>query len=56
MIFLIIGFIFVLLIAFLPFLLALSSAACGGRSDLPETFGPYTTCYNRFVRWRRAGV
>jgi len=24
--------------------------------DLPETFGPYTTCYNRFVMWRRAGV
>jgi transposase len=24
--------------------------------DLPSTFGPYTTCYNRFVRWRRAGV
>jgi transposase len=24
--------------------------------DLPEDFGPYTTCYNRFVRWRRAGV
>jgi len=24
--------------------------------DLPEEFGPYTTCYNRFVRWRRAGV
>ena len=23
---------------------------------LPSTFGPYTTCYNRFVRWRRAGV
>ncbi len=23
--------------------------------DLPENFGPYTTCYNRFVRWRRAG-
>ena len=23
---------------------------------LPETFGPYTTCYNRFVRWRRAGM
>ena len=21
-----------------------------------EAFGPYTTCYNRFVRWRRAGV
>jgi len=24
--------------------------------NLPESFGPYTTCYNRFVRWRRAGV
>ena len=24
--------------------------------DLPNDFGPYTTCYNRFVRWRRAGV
>ena len=24
--------------------------------DLPETFGPRTTCYNRFVRWRQAGV
>src|SRR5688500_11243128 len=24
--------------------------------DLPENFGPYTTCYNRFVRWQRAGV
>jgi transposase len=24
--------------------------------DLPNAFGPYTTCYNRFVRWRRAGV
>src|SRR5918993_5448790 len=24
--------------------------------DLPDQFGPYTTCYNRFVRWRRAGV
>jgi transposase len=24
--------------------------------DLPGSFGPYTTCYNRFVRWRRAGV
>jgi len=22
--------------------------------DLPDNFGPYTTCYNRFVRWRRA--
>ena len=24
--------------------------------DLPVNFGPYTTCYNRFARWRRAGV
>jgi transposase len=24
--------------------------------DLPESFDPCTTCYNRFVRWRRAGV
>ena len=24
--------------------------------DLPEAFGPYTTCYNRFVRWGLAGV
>ena len=24
--------------------------------DLPENFGPYTTCYNRFVRWRMAGI
>jgi transposase len=24
--------------------------------DLPQAFGPYTTCYNRFVRWRQAGV
>jgi Putative transposase of IS4/5 family (DUF4096) len=21
--------------------------------DVPDHFGPYTTCYNRFVRWRR---
>ena len=24
--------------------------------DLPASYGPRTTCYNRFVRWRRAGV
>lgn len=24
--------------------------------DLPESFGPYTTCYNRFVRWRMTGI
>jgi transposase len=24
--------------------------------DLPETYGPRTTCYKRFARWRRAGV
>jgi transposase len=26
------------------------------RCDLPKTHGPRTTCYNRFVRWRQAGV
>jgi transposase len=24
--------------------------------DLPERYGPRTTCYNRFNRWREAGV
>jgi transposase len=24
--------------------------------DLPETYGPRTTCYDRFVRWRQAGI
>jgi len=24
--------------------------------DLPAYYGPYTTCYNRFVRWQRAGI
>jgi transposase len=24
--------------------------------DLPERYGPRTTCYNSFVRWRRVGV
>src|ERR1700687_5170533 len=24
--------------------------------DFPERYGPSTTCYNRFVRWRRLGV
>jgi transposase len=24
--------------------------------DLPEKYGPHTTCYNRFVRWRQAGI
>ena len=24
--------------------------------DLPKGYGPHTACYNRFVRWRRAGV
>jgi transposase len=24
--------------------------------DLPDSYGPHTTCYNRFVRWRRAGI
>jgi transposase len=25
-------------------------------ADIPERYGPYTTCYNRFVRWRQAGI
>lgn len=25
-------------------------------SEIPERYGPFTTCYNRFVRWRKAGV
>lgn len=25
-------------------------------ADLPARYGPRTTCYNRFVRWGRAGV
>jgi transposase len=24
--------------------------------DPPENYGPYTTCYNRFVRWGQAGI
>jgi transposase len=24
--------------------------------DIPDRYGPHTTCYNRFVRWRKAGV
>jgi transposase len=24
--------------------------------DIPERYGPRTTAYNRFVRWRKAGV
>jgi transposase len=24
--------------------------------DLPRNYGPQTTCYNRFVRWRQAGI
>jgi transposase len=24
--------------------------------DLPKCYGPRTTCYNRFIRWRKAGV
>jgi transposase len=24
--------------------------------DLPANYGPYTICYNRFVRWRQAGI
>lgn len=25
-------------------------------ADIPERYGPHTTCYNRSVRWRKAGV
>jgi hypothetical protein len=25
-------------------------------ADIPERYGPHTTCYNRFVRWGRLGV
>jgi transposase len=25
-------------------------------AEIPEGYGPSTTCYNRFVRWRKAGV
>lgn len=25
-------------------------------SEIPERYGPSTTCYNRFVRWRKAEV
>ena len=24
--------------------------------DVPARYGPYTTCYNRFNRWRKAGI
>ena len=24
--------------------------------DLPENYGPHTTCYKRFVRWQQAGI
>ena len=25
-------------------------------ADIPERYGPSSTCYNRFVRWRKLGV
>ena len=25
-------------------------------AEIPERYGPPTTCYNRFVRWRKIGV
>src|SRR5579863_8229872 len=25
-------------------------------ADVPERYGPYTTTYNRFNRWRKAGI
>jgi transposase len=24
--------------------------------DLPERYGPYTSCYNRYNRWAKAGI
>ncbi len=30
-------------------------AGCPWR-DLPERYGPYTTCYNRYNRWTKRGV
>src|ERR1700730_15766585 len=36
------------------------TASCSEKTspsrDLPENYGLYTTCYNRFVRWRQAGI
>jgi len=29
---------------------------CSSWADIPERYGPPTTCYNRFVRWRRIGL
>ncbi len=30
---------------------------CGAPwADIPAEYGPHTTCYNRFVRWRAAGI
>jgi transposase len=26
------------------------------RRDLPKRYDPYTTCYNRFNRWRKADI
>jgi transposase len=26
------------------------------RRDLPERYGPYTTVYNRYNRWAKAGI
>src|SRR5216683_4827481 len=36
----------------------MSEYASNSRGDRhePRCFGPYTPCYNRLVRWRRAGV
>jgi transposase len=25
-------------------------------ADIPERYGPPTTCYNRFIRWQKLGV
>ena len=34
----------------------LAVANRGAWADIPERYGPHTTCVNRFNRWRKAGV
>jgi hypothetical protein len=34
----------------------LGAANRSAMARLPERYGPYTTAYNRFNRWRKAGV
>ena len=36
--------------------LAEQGARRRARADIPQRYGPHTTCVNRFNRWRKAGV